>query len=171
MYRAALLIALTALPAHAQDAKVASIAKSTLSDLQERSFDADREYCGMIGRNVEGQLVVSRPRRGRVASCRPRDLPDGYEVVASYHTHGSYDPAYDNEVPSSNDVYSDMDEGVNGYISTPGGRFWFVDGQTGEARQLCGLGCLPQDPEFQRDLTLPVPQSFTLQELLTRERE
>ncbi len=166
-----LSVLLLALPAHGQDAEVAALARATLGALQVPSFEARREYCGMIGRDAAGQLLVTRPRRGRAASCRPRNLPRGVEDVASYHTHGSYDPRYDNEVPSSNDVYGDMDEGVNGYLSTPGGRLWFIDGQTGRARLLCDLGCLPQDPDFAPDPERPVPGGFTLETLLAREAE
>jgi hypothetical protein len=70
-------------------------------------------------------------------------------VFASYHTHGAFGSEYDNEVPSATDLLSDFDFGIDGYISTPGGRVWRVEHQTRSTRQLCGLGCVFVDPNWQ----------------------
>ena len=56
-------------------------------------------------------------------------------------------------------------------FATPGGRFWFVDGQTGVSRQICSLGCLPQDPDFVPGVFGPVAQRYTLADLDRRESE
>lgn len=155
--------------ARAQDPQVAALAREVLSQLQERSIKAGREYCGMIGRTVNGDLVLGKVRKGRAGSCMPPRDPVGFFAVASFHTHGAYDPDYDNEVPSVNDVLSDMDEGTDGYVSTPGGRLWHVDRHTGRAVQLCGEGCLPMDPHHEPDPDLPVLRSYTLPALKARE--
>ncbi|KMW58716.1 hypothetical protein AIOL_003695 [Candidatus Rhodobacter oscarellae] len=74
-------------------------------------------------------------------------------------------------MPSVSDVLADMEEGLDGYLSTPGGRFWFIDGQTGVSRQLCGLGCLPQDPDFAPGLHGTISKRYTLGQLEARENE
>ena len=104
-------------------------------------------------------------------SCTPRDPRSAVEVFATYHTHAGFDDSYDSEVPSSDDVIGDMEDGMDGYISTPGGRFWFVDGQSGTVRQICGLACLPQDPSFESLIYGPIKQRYTLGELERRESE
>ena len=44
------------------------------------------------------------------------------------------------------DIEADEDEGVDGFVATPGGRLWYVDTKDMIVRQLCSLNCLPQDP-------------------------
>lgn len=158
-------------PGTAQTAEELAFARTLLAELQDNSFAADREYCGMIGIDADGRLVASRPRRGSVDSCTPRDPRDAVEIIASFHTHGSFAYDYDSEVPSVADVEGDMFEGVDGYISTPGGRLWFVDGQTGVSRVICGLGCLPADPDFEAEVWGPVAPRYTLEALEQREAE
>ncbi|WP_082152671.1 DUF4329 domain-containing protein [Candidatus Rhodobacter oscarellae] len=102
---------------------------------------------------------------------QPRDPRDAAEIIASFHTHGGFDEDADSEVPSVSDVLADMEEGLDGYLSTPGGRFWFIDGQTGVSRQLCGLGCLPQDPDFAPGLHGTISKRYTLGQLEARENE
>ncbi len=159
-----------ALPAQAQDAKLIEAARVTLAGIQNNSFSANREYCGMIGRNSAGSLVVTRPRKGRQDSCLPRNFrSNDIEVLASYHTHGSYDYEADAEVPSVDDFDADSDEGVIGFVSTPGGRFWIILPERGLVKQLCGIGCLPQDPDFERGVAGKIPKQFTRNQLIDRE--
>lgn len=61
-----------------------------------------------------------------------------------------------------------MDEGLTGYVATPGGRFWVIDGTTGVSRQQCGPGRLPVYPDFEPDPEFPVAQSYTLVALRAR---
>lgn len=168
---AAVFAALLPVAASAQSEAELSFARDILSGIQENSFAANREYCGMIGLDQDGRLVASRPRKGRVDSCLPRDPRDAVEIIASYHTHGGFGADYDSEVPSTTDVIGDMDEGVDGYVSTPGGRFWFIDGQTGVARLICSLGCLPQDPDFVPGVWGKIRARYTLSDLERREAE
>lgn len=155
----------------AQDAHVTALARAVLAQIQERSIANRREYCGMIGRDATGRLVLGKVRKGSAGACRPPRDPAGFIAVASFHTHGAYDPDYDNEVPSVGDVLSDMKEATDGYIATPGGRLWFVDRRDGTVRLLCGPGCLPVDPDHVPDPDLPVRDTYTLPALKAREKQ
>jgi hypothetical protein len=86
-------------------------------------------------------------------------------VVASYHTHGAFEYDTPAEFPSVGDVEADEAEGVDGYISTPGGRVWSVDGAELEVSQICGVGCMAQDPNFEAGLDGRIEVSYSLEEL------
>ncbi|MDP5216234.1 DUF4329 domain-containing protein [Ruegeria sp. 2205SS24-7] len=158
--------------AEAQYVDVTDLAYEMLGELQAVSFAENREFCGFIGEDLDGQLVISDPRRGGTDSCRPEYPPGTYvQPLASFHTHAAHDLAVDSEIPSSSDIVADMEDGVDGYVATPGGRFWFIDGIEGTARLLCGPGCLPQDPRYDPEDGAPVGDFYTLQELDIRETE
>ncbi len=146
---AGILIALMlpAAPATAQSAEEIRFAKAWLNSLQQRSFQANREYCGYMGRTTDGRFAATRARKGKEDSCFVR-WNSKIDIFASYHTHGGFDPDHYNEIPSTDDLRGDHADGVNGYVATPGGRLWFIDGERLTARQICGLGCLQQDPDF-----------------------
>ena len=171
MHRFLLLLAFAAPPALAQSQAEVAFARQLLQGLQTGSFEANREFCGIIGLTGDGKLIASKPRRGGRGSCQPRDPRGAAEFIASFHTHAGFDEDYDSEVPSSDDVIGDMQDGLDGYLATPGGRLWFVDGQTGSARQICGLGCLPQDPDFTAGIWGPVSERYSLGQLEAREAE
>jgi len=154
----------------AQNAAEAAAARSVLAQLQGRSFAENREYCGYIGRLPNGSYQATEVTRGRSHSCLSRGSEARFvEITASFHTHGGFDPSADSEVPSSDDVRGDMMEGVNGYVATPGGRLWYIDGRRGIARQLCGLGCMGQDPRFVVGFDGPIASQYSLQDLVRRE--
>ncbi|SEW15433.1 protein of unknown function [Cognatiyoonia koreensis] len=132
---------MAAAPVEERDA----FARQFLNGIQASSIAQSRELCGYFVLS-RGQLIATPPRRGTEASCDYGPIPIG--TVASYHTHGSYGAQYDNEVPSGFDLISAIDVQFDDYVSTPGGRLWRVDGKTGTATQLCGLGCLVSDPNF-----------------------
>ncbi|MCE8008141.1 DUF4329 domain-containing protein [Aestuariivita sp.] len=155
--------------AQAQSKAEIDLAKQTLRALQERSVQGNREYCGLIGRDAAGRLVVVPARRGTRARCRYPDAPQSLRIVATYHTHGAFLRSYDNEVPSVLDVLAEVATGTNGYVSTPGGRFWYINGKTGEVRLICGPKCLPWDPRFVAGLAGPIAGKYTLNQL--RERQ
>ena len=140
-------VVLLALPVAALDRREMAAAKQILRDLQARSIRDNREYCGVLLRRADGKLISSRAYRGTQSRCRVKRIPEG-EVVASYHTHGAYLPGYDNEVPSLLDLEVEVEWGIDGYVSTPGGRFWHVDGRSGTINLICGLGCLPSDARY-----------------------
>ncbi|WP_245824414.1 DUF4329 domain-containing protein [Pseudoruegeria aquimaris] len=157
-----MLAALLAPPAAvAQSPEEIRFAKAFLNALQERSFARNREYCGYFGLTAEGRLAATRPRRGQADSCTLR-WSGQIRIFASYHTHGAFDPGHFNEFPSSADIESDRDEGIDGYVATPGGRLWFIDGERAVARLICGPGCLKQDPGFIPGLDGAIPEVLSL---------
>ena len=145
-----------------------ALAQATLDALQIRSISEGREYCGYLGYDAQGILRATPPTRGTLDGCDIPNAPWDWQVAASYHTHGSYDYEYDSEVPSIDDMLGDLEEGVDGYISTPGGRLWMIDVTQERARLLCDVGCVTRDPKFQRDADYPPAQSYTLFELYGR---
>ena len=99
------------------------------NDIQLPSFEQDREFCGLIGVDAAGNYVATKAIRGREATCLPPD-PDfaDFTVLASYHTHGSHNDEYFNEVPSFDDMRTDIEDGTDGYGSTGvDDKFVFLD--------------------------------------------
>jgi hypothetical protein len=129
------------------EAEIAA-AKVWLSRAQHLSFATEREYCGYLGHGPDGTLSFSAMARGGRDGCTPEAPQANLTLVASLHSHGAYHPDVPAEFPTALDIESDAREGVNGYISTPGGRLWYIDVTALAAFQLCGPGCLPQDPDF-----------------------
>ena len=140
-------------------------ARTTLTALQGPSFQENREFCGLIGIDALGNRVATPPVLGAKASCLPPADAPGLTLIASYHTHGGYTPEFETEIPSYQDLRTDIEDGIDGYVSTPGGRFWFVDARAREVRLICGPACLATDPRFVEDPALPVKPRYTLQEL------
>ncbi|AGI68409.1 hypothetical protein OAN307_c28410 [Octadecabacter antarcticus 307] len=156
-------------PANAPSGPVIdNFARNFLNTLQVRSIAERREHCGYFFVSSGGSLQASTPRAGTFASC---DMPAplaGQGIIASYHTHGAYGRQFDNEVPSVIDLTSDFDFGIDGYVSTPGGRVWLVDFQTRSTRQLCGLRCVTSDPGFVPQDERSIRQTYTVQTLQRR---
>ncbi|WP_257894870.1 DUF4329 domain-containing protein [Gymnodinialimonas phycosphaerae] len=167
---AAALIPVTAGVSAAQDAAELAVARGVLLQLQARSFAENLEYCGYIGRLPDGRLTATEVSRGDTWGCLSRgDESRFVEIVASFHTHAGFDRAADSEVPSTDDLRGDVAERVNGYVATPGGRLWYIDYRRAVATQVCGLGCMGQDPDFIPGDAGPIAQSYTLQQLQVRE--
>ncbi|MEP1963186.1 DUF4329 domain-containing protein [Tateyamaria sp.] len=136
------------------------------NDIQPVSIAQDREYCGLIGLDGNGDYIATQPRRGRKATCLPPDPAFAdFTVLASYHTHGSSNLEYFTEIPSFDDIRTDIEDGTDGYIATPGGRFWYVNARQQRASQICGLNCLVADPKHTDSADFPVFQSYTLDDL------
>ncbi|SOH94773.1 protein of unknown function [Monaibacterium marinum] len=164
-----LLLSACAAPAlQPQQVAEQALAQATLDGLQARSIAEQREYCGYIGYDATGALRVTTAVAGSLDGCVIPDPPKNWIVAASYHTHGSYDYEYDSEVPSIDDMIGDLEEGVDGYISTPGGRLWMIDFRQERAQMLCDVGCVTADPNFRRDPEYLPAQSYTLFELYAR---
>jgi uncharacterized protein DUF4329 len=142
---------------------------SLFNNIQEKSFKDNREYCGLIFYNKQGVLEASTANKGGIDSCIPDDVSEEYEVIASYHTHGSATLDADTEVPSIDDLEADIEEGINGYIATPAGRLWFNDVKSKKAILLCGRGCLKSDPRFVECTALFPDKEYTLDKLIERE--
>lgn len=160
-------IVLAATPVWSDTQAEFEFARSLLNELQGASFLENVEYCGYIWLDNAGDLVATEATRGGPDWCE-MDAPQDIEVVASYHTHAGYDPSAWSEIPSGADMESDADLGIDGYVSTPGGRLWYIDTEDMVAIQICGIGCLRFDPGF-----LPAPedniqQSYTVDELVRK---
>ena len=136
-----------------------------LGDLQVISFRENREYCGYIGLDAQDRLRRTEFSPGVEAGCALPQIPPGMRVLASFHTHSTYSPLYASEFPTSQDLASDAQLDVDGYIATPGGRLWYHDSDTLTVRQLCGRGCLPQDPGYDPTDDGPLRASFTFDQL------
>ena len=139
-----------------------------LDQLQPRSFATGREFCGLLGRDASGAVRATAPVMGHREHCAPGLAPKDFNIFASYHTHGAFHADIDSEVPSAFDLVADREEGVIGYISTPGGRVW--RSAEGRARLLCGPGCIAVDPAYRPDAHAPIASRYTADELRRRER-
>ncbi|QFT77767.1 DUF4329 domain-containing protein [Erythrobacter sp. THAF29] len=128
---------------------VQQYAREQLNALQRRSFSEGREFCGVIVENETGELSTMSVSEGDIASCQYEyNGQAGITPVASFHTHGGASIRYDDEAPSLQDLQSDISSRMDGYLATPGGRFWRIDWQSQTANLICGEGCLEQDPEY-----------------------
>ncbi|TDK42214.1 DUF4329 domain-containing protein [Antarcticimicrobium luteum] len=144
-----LALSLEPLPAYTPpDPGEVAMLKARLAPIQHLSFVARYEYCGYLGRSADHRPGFTEIVRGHHNGCTPVMPGAGFDLIASLHTHGAYDPSVPAEFPTALDMRSDHAEGVNGYVATPGGRLWYIDSQAMLAVQICGPGCLPQDPGF-----------------------
>ena len=159
--------AFCASPAFADAQAELEFARAILSDLQGQSFRENVEYCGYIGLDDAGDLISTAATRGGADWCN-MDLPQNFDVVASYHTHAGYDANAWSEIPSGTDMEGDEDLGIDGYVSTPGGRFWYIDTEDMVAIQICGIGCLQFDPRFQPSPEDNIQQSYSYDELVRK---
>jgi hypothetical protein len=150
-------------------AQVQSYAKQQLNALQERSFAENIELCGIIFESSEGELGTSFQAGGGEATCDLTYFDEpGMVPVASFHTHGRFSRDYDGEVPSITDIQSDVASGIDGYISTPGGRFWRVDHETGVAELVCGPDCMIKDPRYRACGADVIADRYTIEQLAAR---
>ncbi|MGB3712100.1 MAG: DUF4329 domain-containing protein [Erythrobacter sp.] len=158
-----------ALVATVSQAEVQRFARQQLESLQPRSFAEDLELCGIVFETSEGELGASRPSSGNAASCDLSYFDEpGMVPVASFHTHGRHSRQYDGEVPSLVDIQSDIASGLDGYVSTPGGRLWHIDHERREAHMVCGAGCLTQDPRYEPCVGDRIEEAYTLATLRNR---
>jgi hypothetical protein len=155
-------------PATAQSASETAFVMALMRAMNQLSVRFDREVCGFVLRDATGAYSSTKVSWGGAASCASLPLQPGVTAMSSWHTHAGWDPDYDGEVPSIQDVEGDMSMGVNGWVATPGGRLWFVDGNTGALRQVCGRDCLPVDPGFVPEEHGPVPDELSLDGLYQR---
>ncbi|MBV6658306.1 MAG: DUF4329 domain-containing protein [Devosiaceae bacterium] len=152
-------------PAVAQTSEEVELAKSVFNRLQPLSFANNSEYCGYFGYDSRDTLVASSFTRGDADGCAP-DVPPDLEVVASFHTHGAYADDAVAELPSPEDLEADLDEGVDGWVATPGGRLWFIDTERLEVWQVCGVGCLQQDANFQPEWEVRIAEQYSFDALV-----
>tara|TARA_R110002051_G_scaffold136488_3_gene209133 strand:- start:5146 stop:5673 length:528 start_codon:yes stop_codon:yes gene_type:complete len=152
-------------PVAAQDTEELRLARDVLTRLQPISFEKGREYCGYIGYDAQGTMIASPPVMGTKDSCAAT-FPHNFAITASYHTHGDFDRGYFNEIPSDIDMEGDQRFYMNGYVSTPGGRLWYIDTQVMVTRQVCSVACLPVAEGFRKGAKGDVAQSYTYEALI-----
>lgn len=159
---------LSAPMANAQDPREEEFVRGLMESMNQLSVRFNREVCGFILQDAQGNYTSTKASWGGEASCASLPLEPGARAVSSWHTHAAWGQGYDGEVPSIQDVEGDMRFGVNGWVGTPGGRLWFVDGTTGTMTQACGRDCLPVDPNFFPEEHGPVAETYTLDALYQR---
>jgi len=164
----ALAGSLIAPSAFAQSQEELDLMRKTLADLNLQSFEEGIEFCGYVGFDAEGKLAVSPPTRGDESSCLSDDPVNLDLLTASYHTHGDFSTEYSSETPSGDDMEGDEEEGIDGWVGTPGGRLWYIDTTDMITRQICGIGCLPSDPNFVEGDSGIIEQSYSYDELVIK---
>ena len=137
--------------------------------IQARSIAENIELCGYVGFDAEGRLAVTEPRAGTEDACDTGELPSGWDVLASYHTHGAFLDDADSEVPSFDDLQGDIELEIDGYVATPGGRVWLNVAFEKLTYQLCGRNCVVADPNAHPCKTFTPEVEYTLDELRKRE--
>lgn len=152
--------------------EVQAFARQQLNAAQQRSFAGDVELCAIIFEDSDGNLGTTPVREGSKASCDIAYFDEpGMAPLASFHTHGSHDRDFDSEVPSNIDIASDIESGTDGYVSTPGGRFWHIDWRKRRATMVCGEGCLDQDPKYRSCAADALKPVYSLEDLDRREQQ
>lgn len=102
---------------------------AVLNQVNPQSIRENREFGGWVYRNQDNTFGTSTPVRGEAASVTlpspAVSTPAGSTVTASYHTHAAFDPRFDNENFSPQDIAADNSVGIGGYLGTPGGTFQY----------------------------------------------
>ncbi|TRD09956.1 DUF4329 domain-containing protein [Erythrobacter insulae] len=151
--------------------EVQAFARAQLNALQQRSFSEDIELCGIIFERSNGELGTSSIKQGDEASCGIAFFDEpGMKPLASFHTHAAQNERYDSEVPSILDLRSDSALGIDGYLATPGGRFWWIDGRTETAKMVCGERCVAQDSNYRACPSNPPSDQYNATGLMARYR-
>jgi hypothetical protein len=154
--------------AHAQERGELALVKKVFAQLQPISIKNNREYCGYIGYDGAGKLVASQATRGRRGSCRAKDPRNIETIIASFHTHGAFSRGYYSEMPSQTDMDGDEEEGIDGWVATPGGRLWYIDTQDMVASQICSIGCLKMDANFEAGDMGKIASSYSYKGLVAK---
>jgi len=155
----------------AQSAEEVAFVTKFFDELQVTSIAQNTEYCGFFGLDDNDNFIATRPTRGDTDSCLSDEPPFDMFIFATYHTHGAYLFDADSEVPSLNDLEADIDEELDGYIATPGGRIWLNSIDSESAILVCGRNCTVSDSNYVADTEYPVRNSYTVGQLRQRENE
>lgn len=120
--------------AHQHDA-----AFNVLNGINPVSVSENREYGGWIFREGNGTYGYTVPVRGvsdGVDPGAPTSVPGGTTATAGYHTHAAFDPRYDNENFSPQDIAFANGHRVDEYLGTPAGAFKYYEYATGRVMAL-----------------------------------
>ena len=168
MIAAALTTLFAPVAVSAQSSEELALVKEIFADLNPLSIAENREHCGYIGFDDDGNLTFSDPTPGNSDSCLADDPVHIQVITTSYHTHAAFSPDYSSELPSGTDMEGDEEEGIDGWVATPGGRLWYIDTEDMTTRQICGIGCLPSDPSFIAGDSGIIEQSYSYDELVIK---
>ncbi len=136
-----------------------------LANIQQQSIEDQVEYCGYIVIQND-KISATDVTKGGEDYCEMDAPPEDAEIVASFHTHGNHNPEYNSEVPSDADVEGDEEEGIYGFVGTPGGRVWLIDPFQDGIFSICDEACIPQDEDYNAADYPEIPQSFNEKELI-----
>jgi len=92
-----------------------------INGINPKSIALNREFAGLVVQNPDGSYSYTGPYMGTVDQSWPGSPPPRTVVVADWHTHGAYDPNYESEVFSPDDMQGNTDLGYPGYLGTPSG--------------------------------------------------
>jgi RHS repeat-associated protein len=92
-----------------------------INSINPKSIAINREFAGLIVQNADGSYSYTGPYMGTVDTSLPGSAPPNAQAVADWHTHGAYDPNYESEVFSPQDMQGNTDLGYPGYLGTPSG--------------------------------------------------
>ena len=95
--------------------------EAAIRDINPTSIRENREYGGMICRYATGKCFYTPPNKGTKDSSHSGFCPAKSESEGNYHTHGAYDPHYDNENFSDRDKSNNDRNNRPGYLGTPSG--------------------------------------------------
>ena len=121
-------------------------ARQVLNEVNPISIAQNREWGGYVYRNADGSYSSTNAIRGNATSlllpAPDSAAPSGAMTTASYHTHAAFDPRYDNENFSPQDILSDELFDIDGYLATPRGQFKYHDVRKGRVITLGGPGAI-----------------------------
>lgn len=115
-----------------------------LNGVQALSSAQNVEFCGYYALDADQQIAVTPPTRGDADSGLSADPPPGFRgagVMAA--TISTPMPRF----PRSTICSADIDEQIDGYVATPGGRVWLNLYEEETAVMLCGAGCIAVDTD------------------------
>ena len=109
-------------------------AQAALNKVNPASIRENREYGGWVYRAKGDSYSVTPAQTGALDHVSLGPKPDATQ--ASYHTHGAPNRSYDGEHFSASDTRSDNQQGVDGYLGTPLGKFLYYNHSSGQVSQI-----------------------------------
>ena len=134
--------------------------------VQPKSIEENRQYCGLIAFDADAKLRATKPKAGTAKGCQPGGAPAGWDVIATFRTHGAFLDNAGSEVPTAAELKRSIASKVDDYVATPGGRVWLNVSGMGKltsCTQLCRqrktlAGGLPATAMHTCPLELPFVQ-------------
>lgn len=105
--------------------------RDAITNINDTSIAENKEYGGYVYKNADGTYSYTAPNPGTLDSTQLGPKPDSGTVVGDYHTHGAYDPKYDNENFSPQDKVGYSGDYRYGYLGTPNKTFQRYDSKDG----------------------------------------